>query len=120
MKEQLSQRFLTAFDHYKKMVQQHGQDHPLAEKAILLTLEYAPQWLKDEASQQAKQVLPQPSGYLDDGSPVYNIEEIAQKFGISVDQAEKQLAKILKQRKELGLNNDGLLLAPKTSVNRVQ
>lgn len=117
-KQRASPEFLKAMEHYKAMLDQYGDDHPITQRAFMLVWEYSPQWLKDEMDEVITEHLPKPSGYLDNGEPVYNLADIAKHQGISLEEAEQNLLEMMQNREELGLSNDGLLV--NDNVNRIQ
>ena len=53
-------------------------------------------------------LLPPSSGYLEDGSPMFSLNDIAAKFGIPIEQAEQDLKEMLSVRQDLGLPLDGV------------
>lgn len=110
--------FRKAMEHYRAMVQQYGEEHPIAMQAFMLAFEYSPQWMKDEAYAMAEEYLPKPSGYLDNGEPVYSLADIAKHHDIPFEQAEQDLLNMMQNRKELGLSNDGILTD--AHINRIQ
>lgn len=114
--------FFQAFDHYKNMVKQYGDGHPITEQAFMLAMHYTPEHIKDEMHQKAKELslLPPVSGYTDEGEPMYTLEDIAKHFGISFEQAEQQLLRMMDNRQQVGLSNDGVLINPDFKLNRVQ
>ena len=114
--------FFKAFDHYKAMLKQYGDDHPITEQALMLTMHYTPEHIKAEMHQKAKELnlLPPPSGYTDEGEPMYSLEDIAKHFGISFEEAEQQLLQMMNNRQQVGLSNDGVLTNPNTNFNRIQ
>jgi arylsulfatase A-like enzyme len=116
--QHINPEFFKAFDHYKSMVKQYGEEHPIAMQAFMLAFEYSPQWMKDEAYAMAEEYLPKPSGYLDNGEPVYNLQDIAKHHDIPFEQAEQDLLTMMQQREELGLSTDGVLI--NAHVNRIQ
>ena len=122
MTERVHPEFFKAFDHYKAMVKQYGDDHPITEQALILTMHYTPEHIKEEMHQKAKELnlLPPPSGYTDDGEPMYRLEDIAKHFGISFEEAEQHLLQMMDNRQKVGLSNDGILINPNTNFNRVQ
>lgn len=97
-------------NHYRAMVKQYGEEHPITMQAFMLAFEYSPQQLKDEAFKMAEQHLPKPSGCLDNGQPVYNLKDLADHNGVTFEEAEKNLLNMMQQRKELGLSTDGVLI----------
>ena len=114
--------FFKAFDHYKAMLAQYGEHHPITEQALILTMHYTPEHIKEEMHQKAKELnlLPPPSGYTDDGEPMYQVEDIAKHFGISFEEAEQHLLQMMDNRQKVGLPNDGILINPNSNFNRVQ
>ena len=114
--------FFKAFDHYKAMLAQYGEHHPITEQALTLTLHYTPKHIKEEMHQKAKELnlLPPPSGYTDDGEPMYCLEDIAKHFGITFEEAEQRLLQMMDNRQQVGLSNDGVLINPNSNFNRVQ
>ena len=114
--------FLKAFDHYKAMLAQYGAHHPITAQALILTMHYTPEHIKEEMHQKAKELnlLPPPSGYTDDGEPMYQLEDIAKHFGISFEEAEQRLLQMMDNRQQVGLSNDGILINPNSNFNRVQ
>lgn len=122
MIEHVDPEFFKAFDHYKAMVKQYGDDHPITEQALILTMHYTPEHIKEEMHQKAKELnlLPPPSGYTDDGEPMYQLEDIAKHFGISFEEAEQRLLQMMDNRQQIGLSNDGVLINPNTNFNRIQ
>ena len=122
MNKHIDPEFFEAFDHYKAMVKQYGDDHPITEQALILTMHYTPEYIKEEMHQKAKELnlLPPPSGYTDDGEPMYRLEHIAKHFGISFEEAEQRLLQMMDNRQQVGLSNDGVLINSNININRVQ
>lgn len=114
--------FCKAFDHYKAMLAQYGEHHPITEQALMLTMHYTPEHIKAEMHQKAKELnlLPPVSGYTDDGEPMYCLEDIAKHFGITFEEAEQQLLQMMSNRQKVGLPNDGVLIDSNIHINRVQ
>ena len=122
MIEYVDPEFFKAFDHYKAMLEQYGEHHPITEQALILTMHYTPEHIKEEMHQKAKELnlLPPPSGYTDDGEPMYQLEDIAKHFGISFEEAEQRLLQMMDNRQQVGLSNDGVLINSDIHINRVQ
>ena len=122
MNKHIDPEFFKAFNHYKAMVKQYGDDHPITEQALILTMHYTPEQIKEEMHQKAKELnlLPPPSGYTDDCEPMYRLEDIAKHFGISFEEAEQHLLQMMDNRQKVGLSNDGVLINPNSNFNRVQ
>ena len=122
MNNHVNPAFFKAFDHYKNMVKQYGNDHPITEQAFMLTLHYMPEHIKAEMHEKAKELnlLPSVSGYTDDGQPMYRLEDIAKHLDMSVEDAEQHLLQMMDNRNEVGLSNDGILINSNIHINRVQ
>ncbi|MCG2574335.1 hypothetical protein LVY74_12320 [Acinetobacter sp. ME22] len=122
MHNHVNPEFFKAFDHYKNMMKQYGNDHPITEQAFLLTLHYTPDHIKAEMDAKAKELnlLPPVSGYTDDGKPMYRLEDIAKHLGISFEEAEQHLLRMMDNRQQVGLSNDGVLINSNIHINRVQ
>jgi hypothetical protein len=122
MNNHVNPEFFKAFNHYKAMLEQYGEHHPITEQAFMLTMHYTPEYIKEEMHQKAKELnlLPPPSGYTDDGEPMYRLEDIAKHFGISFEEAEQHLLRMMDNRQKVGLPNDGVLINSDIHINRVQ
>lgn len=122
MNKYVHPEFFKAFDHYKAMVKQYGEHHPITEQALMLTMHYTPEHIKEEMHQKAKELnlLPPVSGYTDDGEPMYCLEDIAKHFGITFEEAEQRLLQMMDNRQKVGLSNDGVLTNQNTNFNRIQ
>ena len=104
------------------MVKQYGEHHPITEQAFLLTLHHTPDHIKAEMDAKAKELnlLPPVSGYTDDGEPLYNLEDIAKHLGMSFEEAEQHLLRMMDNRQQVGLSNDGVLINSNININLVQ
>ena len=122
MNNHVNPEFFKAFDHYKAMLKQYGDDHPITEQALILTMHYTPEHIKAEMHQKAKELnlLPPVSGYTDDGQPMYRLEDIASHLGMSFEDAEQHLLQMMDNRQQVGLSNDGILTNSNIHINRVQ
>ena len=96
----VSREFLKAFDDYQLHLVQHGENHPLTQQSFTLMLEHMPESMKQEIDAKAKELglLPPPSGYTDDGEPMYRLEDVAKHLGMSIEDAEQRLLELLDNR----------------------
>ena len=122
MNNHVHPEFFKAFDHYKAMLEQYGDDHPITEQALILTMHYTPEHIKKEMDAKAKELnlLLPPSGYTDDGEPMYRLEDIASHLGMSFEDAEQHLLQMMDNRQKVGLSNDGILTNSNIHINLVQ
>ncbi|HEN9576187.1 TPA: hypothetical protein U9I89_002960 [Acinetobacter baumannii] len=122
MTKHVNPEFFKAFDHYKAMLAQYGEHHPITEQAFMLTMHYTPEHIKAEMHQQAKELnlLPPPSGYTDDGKPMYSLEDIAKHHSMSFQEAEEYLLRMIDNQQKVGLSNNDVLINSNISINRIQ
>ena len=99
--------FTHAMNQYKKIAAQHGDESEQARVAFTKAMLLAPKWFSDEMSDMAVDMglIPKPSGYLDNGEPIYDLRDMARHLDVSFDDAKKSLHKLLTERKNLGMDN---------------
>lgn len=56
MNKYVNPEFFKAFDHYKAMLAQYGEHHPITEQTLILTMHYTPEHIKAEMHQKAKEL----------------------------------------------------------------
>lgn len=107
----LPPEFSEAMHRHLEIVERLGEEHPDAKRSLMVAMYQAPDWFKDDISQMGNEMdlLPQASGYLEDGSPMFSLNAIAEKHGVSIEQAEQDLQMMLSVRQELGLPLDGVM-----------
>jgi len=109
--KQLPPEFSEAMHRHLEIVERLGEEHPDAKRSLMVAMHLAPDWFKDDISNMGNEMdlLPEATGYLEDGSPMFSLNAIAEKFGISIEQAEEDLQAMLSVRQELGLPLDGVM-----------
>lgn len=116
----LPPEFSEAMHKYKAIVEQYGEESQEARISFMTAMQLAPDWFMDDVtSSMGDDFLPQASGYLEDGQPVFSLEDIAEKFGVSIEDAAESLGEMMAVREELGLSNEGKFIHP-SSVHRKQ
>ena len=85
MNEPINPAFFAEFDKYKHIVEKHGENSDQAINQFMKVFELSPESIKQEAHAKAKELdlIPPPSGYSDDGNPLYNVADLAKHFGLS-------------------------------------
>lgn len=98
--------FMVALDMHHSMRTTMGEDHPLTQRAFTLVMELAPDELKTLMAEKAREMglMPEAHGYLDDGSPVYRLESIAEKLGVSADEVQDSVQAFMADWAALGLD----------------
>lgn len=107
----LPPEFSEAMHRHLEIVERLGEEHPEAKRSFMVAMHLAPDWFKDDIANMGNEMdlLPQATGYLEDGSPMFSLEAIAEKHGVSIEQAEQDLQMMLSVRQELGLPLDGVM-----------
>lgn len=97
--------FVDAVQRHQRLVDALGMDHPDTKRAMMLAMELAPPELMEEIRQVAREMglVPEPDGYLADGSPVYRVDAVAKLHGMSQEEAEAILGDVTAEREALGL-----------------
>jgi hypothetical protein len=112
-KQPPSPEFIQAMTEYEAIVAKYGMDSKEEKLQFHKLLTLAPQQAKDEIAQLAKEMglIPKPSGYADDGQPLFNLMDIQKHFGLSDD----EMNETTQEMESLGL------LTPHTgNINRIQ
>lgn len=120
-KEPLSPDFFLLMEHYRHMIAVFGEDSDQAIYAFKKVLDVSPDWLKQEAFEATygKNVLPQSSGYADDGTPLYSLEEVSRRLGMTQEQSKKKIDEFFAYRRSKGLPVDGFIF-DSSQINRKQ
>lgn len=108
-------------DRYKGLRDQ-GMDNTLEARTLFIEMmHYAPPECQKVADDLAHEMdlIPEVTGYLDDGTPMVSLEAMAKKLGMTIEDAEKELEQFIAMRKSLGLPLDGII-TDSSRVHRVQ
>lgn len=118
---QYAPAFLAAVDRHLRLVESLGMDHPDTQRAMMVSMELAPPHIHAMMGDMARDMglIPEADGYLADGTPLYRLEDIAERLGIPPDEAEAALQSMLAEREGLGLSNAGLVTDP-AAIHRKQ
>jgi hypothetical protein len=97
---------ISAFHEYQHLVETLGDNHPATTMAMMVMIELAPEELKTMMHDKAKEMglLPQPDGYLDDGTACYRLEDVAANLGMTNDDAQSAMDEFLDARGAAGLD----------------
>lgn len=84
-REPPSPEFIQAMNDYDNIVTRYGMDSEQEKAQFIKMLRLAPKSLQAEIRGKAKELdlIPPPSGYSDDGNPLYNVADLAKHFGLS-------------------------------------
>ena len=107
------QAFCDAMTEYDAIVAKYGMDSKEEKLQFHKLLTLAPQQAKDEIAQLAKEMglIPKPSGYADDGQPLFNLMDIQKHFGLSDDEMNETTQE---------MESLGLLTPHQGNINRIQ
>ena len=99
--------FMAALDRHHAMSKTLGVDHELTQRALALVMALAPPELTAMLTGKAREMglIPdQADGYLEDGTPVYQLESIARTLGMTEDEAQESVQAFMADRAALGLD----------------
>lgn len=121
VKKEIPLAFSEAMHKHMALAEQYGEDSPQAKRSFMVAIQLAPDWFKDDMAKIGDDMglLPQASGYLDNGEPVFSLADISAQYGISIEEATQSLAEMMAVREELGLSNEGKIVDP-SIVHRKQ
>jgi hypothetical protein len=85
--------FNAAMNHYQLIARLNGDESDKARIAFTKAVLKAPKWFADEARPMVKEMelIPAPTGYLDDGQPIFSLNDLAKTLDIPIEQAEKSM-----------------------------
>lgn len=90
--------------------------------AFMRVMDLAPDWLLDEFLSKGKEmgVIPgRPSGYTEDGTPMYSLDAIGEMMWLSEEEAAAEVERFMALREQAGLSNDGIVNGD-AGIHRVQ
>jgi len=101
----LTPEFIEAGKRVRHLNETLGMNHPDTRRAMILMISLAPQEFKDKIENMARQdgLMPDPAGYLDDGTPVFSLDDIARCFGVSKEESEKAYEQMIEEKELIGL-----------------
>ena len=111
--------FMAAMSACLRLVESLGADHPDATRALQRAMLLSPPSLMDFMGREAQAMglIPEADGYTEDGAPVFSLEAVAAKLGVSMEEAQEAMDTAQADRAELGL--PGVLVDP-ARVHRKQ
>lgn len=107
----LTPEFLAAIKQHRLLTEALGIDHPVTRRAFFLAMQLSPDELIDEYQNMALDMglMPEACGYLADGSPMYRLEDIAERLEVSQEDAEETMHRMFAERKALGLHDANIV-----------
>jgi hypothetical protein len=102
-----SPEFKAALAKYGQLSELYGDDHQITKDAFTVLLKLAPDEYIEEAHKVAVEMnlMPEPNGYLEDGTAMYRLDDIATKVGVTIEDAELAMHNIKSVLSEAGLPN---------------
>lgn len=97
---------IAAFHEYQHLVETLGDRHPATTMAMMVLMELVPDELKTMMHDKAKEmgILPEPDGYLEDGTACYRLEDVASNLGMTIEEAQLAMDDFLAARGAAGLD----------------
>ncbi|TAL21110.1 MAG: hypothetical protein EPN94_12635 [Nitrospirae bacterium] len=111
---EMTPEFKTAMSKCLRLVETLGLEHPEVSRAMMIAMALAPDEFKDEMADEAQRMglIPETDGYLEDGTPMIRLEDLAEKLGVPLEDTQEKLQIFLAEREALGLSNDGIVTNP--------
>lgn len=99
------------FDQYKQLHRDGLTETEKGRRLFMEMMHYAPAEYLAVANQIAEEMnlLPEPDGYLDDGTPMISQSALAKHHGLSMEEAGEMVEQFMADREALGLSNDGII-----------
>ncbi len=103
--------FFYLFGQYKALHEQGLDDTEAGRLLFIEMMAYAPPEYLAVAHQIADELalVPEPDGYLDDGTPMISLSAMARHHGMSEAEATENIERFMADRESLGLSNDGIV-----------
>lgn len=101
-----SPEFMAAMGRVRHLGEKLGIAHPMTGDALAQAMEIAPEAFRQEAHDMAVEmglVPAKPDAYTEDGQPLYRLDGIAARLGISMEEAEAAAAAMVADRAARGL-----------------
>jgi hypothetical protein len=101
--DEMTPQFLAAIRKVTRVKEIYGFGSKEISTAMMLAYEVAPESFKEEMSDMARDMglMPPADGYLDDGSPVYKLDDVAARFGMDVEEAKEAVDELYFTRSRL-------------------
>lgn len=95
----LPHEFMQAALEYQQVADTRGARDPATVRAMLRALDLAPNEVAAKLCTVAQDagLMPEADGYLDDGTPLYRPEVIAEYLGVSLEEVQEGIRKMMAQ-----------------------
>lgn len=90
-------RGLELFRKYGELTEEEKRNSPEAAALMVEMMQYLPQEVQDQMHAMAVEMglMPEkPSGYLEDGTPLYDLRETAKNLGVSDEELNAQITQM--------------------------
>lgn len=102
-----SRAFIDAIEVHNRVAEKLGDEHPQSHLAMERVISLAPKHVQDAMLQMGTKLglIPQAGAYLADGTPVYRLEDVAEKMGLAMDEARAFITRFDDERAAAGLSS---------------
>ena len=120
--EQREIRFVQACHQLEQTTALHGKDSLEAGTALMLCMKYAPDEMRQAMYTTMEELiqLPAPSACGDEGNPLYSLQDVAQVLGVSDEEAQEGLDRMLAAHDAAGLDTRSKIITDPVKVHRLQ
>lgn len=100
-----SDEFLDAVEVHAGHADMFGEGHPITRRALEVVMDLAPREIREAMHAKATELglIPPAAGFLEDGTQVYRLEDIAKRMGLSEEDAQRSVARFMQEREAAGL-----------------
>jgi hypothetical protein len=108
----LSPEFCDVMHKHIDACKKYGASSEQAKELLTHALLIAPPAFLEDLEKMVNEMnlIPEPSGYLEDGTPMVSLEDLARHLNIPPEKAVASMEKLLAKRAELGMQTDGLVV----------
>lgn len=101
-------KFVEAMEALERIPEDQRHTSPIADDLMAQAMQYAPDYLRQMFREKLRELglLPEPAFYTDGGEPLYTSEQVAKTLGISLEEANAQVALLMEEHPEMGFRTD--------------
>ncbi|MCM1513351.1 MAG: hypothetical protein NC112_09650 [Oxalobacter formigenes] len=108
--KRLTPAFSIAMHEYIKACEKYGEDSETANRLWAKAILLAPPAFLDDMAKMAKEekLIPEPDGYLEDGTPVISSTAIAAHLDMPHEEVMEKVEELIEMKRSHGLPSDGI------------
>lgn len=118
----VSEEFRAAMEKYRSVKNEYGAESIEARNQFMLAMQFSPEWFDEIALEQAKSMglLPKAEAFLEDGTPVFTAQQVADRLGVSVQDVLKHVDELKDLQEREGVEGSEAYLVDPSQVHKIQ